>query len=74
LLGNLVPVFSKTEDEQIISIFKQKYPKVKVKNNIPYNYVLYRIMKMINRLDVLPFLEITQNKKLLKKYDEIFNA
>ena len=74
LLGNPVPVFSKREDEQIISIFKQKYPKVKVKNNIPYNYVLYRIMIMMNRLDVLPFLDITKNKKLLKKYNEIFDT
>jgi len=74
LLGKPVPIFSKTEDEKILSIFKQKYPKVKVKNNIPYNYVLYRIMMMMNRLDVLPFLDITKNKKLLKRYDEIFNA
>jgi len=74
LLGQPVPIISKLEEEQIISIFKQKYPKVKVKNNIPYTYVLYRIMMIINRSDIFPYLDITKNTKLLQKYDEIFNT
>jgi hypothetical protein len=69
-----VPHFSFEEETKILSIFKQKLPLKMQSNNISYNFILYKIIQMIGRHDVLPFIQITKNKQKLKRYETIFNS
>jgi hypothetical protein len=72
ILGLPIPFLSYEEEEQAITIFKQKIPLKTQHNNIPYQFILYKIMELLNRTDILPYLQISKNKTKLKKYECIF--
>jgi len=73
-LGVSVPLLTANEEQKIIEIFKQRFPMRQAKNSIPYQYVLFKILSLINREDLHPFIELTKNKTKLKKYETIFNS
>lgn len=72
-LGIYVPLLTANEEQKIIEIFKQRFPMKQAKNSIPYQYVLFKILSLINREDLHPFIELTKNKTKLKKYETIFS-
>ena len=72
LLGLPIPFLTYEQEQQAVSIFKQRIPLCSSHNSIPYNYILYKIMQLIHRDDVLPYLQISKNKTKLKKYEEVF--
>jgi hypothetical protein len=72
-LGRPIPRLTIPEEQKIIEIFKQRFPMRQNKNSIPYQYVLFKILSLIKREDLHPFIELTRNKTKLKKYDIIFS-
>jgi hypothetical protein len=73
-IGRPIPSLSGHEEQQIIDIFKQKFPMKQNKNSISYQFILFKILSLINREDLHPFIELTKNKTKLKKYDAIFKV
>lgn len=74
LLGLTIPKLSLSEELQCIDIFKQRFPMKQNKNNIPYQFVLYKLMELIQRKDIQVYLELTKNKTKLKRYETIWRA
>jgi len=72
LIGLPIPFLTYEEEEQSLTIFRQKIPLSSSHNSIPYNFILYKILQLIGRNDVLPYLQITKNKTKLRKYESIF--
>jgi hypothetical protein len=72
LIGLPIPFLTYEEEEQSLTIFRQKIPLKTNSNNIPYQFILYKIMELIGRHDILPYLQITKNKTKLRKYNDIF--
>jgi hypothetical protein len=72
LLELPVPFLTYEEEEQALMVFKQKIPLKSNNNNIPYQFILYKIMQLIGRDDILPYLQISKNKTKLRKYNDIF--
>jgi hypothetical protein len=72
-LGISVPLLTANEEQQIIDIFKQKFPMKQANNSIPYQFILCKILSLIHREDLYPFIELTKNKSKLKKYETIFS-
>jgi len=72
LIGLPVPFLTYEEEEQALTIFRQKIPLSSLHNSIPYNFIFYKIMQLIERDDILPYLQITKNKTKLRKYESIF--
>ena len=72
-LGRPIPSISVPEEQKIIEIFKQRFPMKQNKNSIPYQFVLFKILSLIKREDLHPFIELTKNKTKLKKYELIFS-
>ena len=73
-IGSPIPSLSGEEELQIIDIFKLKFPMKQNKNSISYQFILYRILSLIKREDLHPFIELTKNKTKLKKYETIFKV
>jgi len=73
-IGRPIPSLSVPEEQKIIEIFKQRFPMKQNKNSIPYQFVLFKILSLIKREDLHPFIELTKNKTKLKKYELIFKA
>jgi hypothetical protein len=73
-LGVSVPLLTATEEQKVIDIFKQRFPLRQANNSIPYQFILFKILSLINREDLHPFIELTRNKTKLKKYETIFNS
>lgn len=72
-LGRSIPRLTVPEEQKIIEIFKQRFPMRQNKNSIPYQYILFKILSLIKREDLHPFIELTKNKTKLKKYELIFS-
>jgi len=72
-IGLVIPSLTRDEEDQILSIFRNKFPMVQTKNHIPYQYMLYKLMTLIGRKDVHPYLEITKDKKKLQRYHDIWS-
>lgn len=72
-IGLKIPELTKAEEEQLISIFKSKFPMAQNKNSIPYQFILFQLMILIQREDIHPYLEITKDKKKLAKYLQIWS-
>jgi hypothetical protein len=72
-LGQRIPSLTVHEEQKIIEIFKQRFPMKQDKNSIPYQFVLFKILSLIKREDLHPFIELTKNKTKLKKYESIWN-
>jgi hypothetical protein len=72
-LGQRVPSLTIPEEQKIIDIFKQRFPMRQNKNSIPYQFVLFKILSLIKREDLHPFIELTKNKTKIKKYETIFS-
>jgi len=73
-LGQRIPSLTVPEEQKIIEIFKQRFPMKQNKNSIPYQFVLFKILSLIKREDLHPFIELTKNKTKLKKYELIFTT
>ena len=73
-LGISIPLLTATEEQKVIDIFKQRFPMRQANNSIPYQFILFKILSLINREDLHPFIELTKNKTKLKKYETIFNS
>jgi hypothetical protein len=73
-LGVSVPLLTATEEQKIIDIFKQRFPMRQANNSIPYQFILFKILSLINREDLHPFIELTRNKSKIKKYETIFST
>lgn len=71
-LGRPIPHLTIPEEQKIVEIFKQRFPMKQNKNSIPYQFVLFKILSLIKREDLHPFIELTKNKTKLKKYETIF--
>ena len=72
-LGITIPELSKAEEDQVLSIFRTKFPMTQNKNHIPYQFMLYQLMILIHREDIQPYLDITKDKKKLSKYLHIWD-
>ena len=72
-LGHAIPLLTATEEQKIIDIFKQRFPMRQANNSIPYQFILFKILSLINREDLHPFIELTKNKTKIKKYETIFS-
>ena len=72
-LGRPIPSLSIPEEQKIIDIFKARFPMKQNKNSIPYQYILFKILALIKREDLHPFIELTKNKSKIKKYETIFS-
>jgi hypothetical protein len=73
-LGRPIPSLSVPEEQKIIEIFKQRFPMKQKKNSIPYQFILFKILSLIKREDLHPYIELTKNKTKLNKYDTIFKV
>lgn len=73
-LGRPIPSLSVPEEQKIIEIFKQRFPMKQKKNSIPYQFILFKILSLIKREDLHPYIELTKNKTKLKKYETIFKV
>lgn len=73
-LGRHIPSISVPEEQKIIEIFKQRFPMKQKKNSIPYQFILFKILTLIKREDLHPYIELTKNKTKLKKYETIFKV
>jgi hypothetical protein len=71
-LGQPIPSLTSNEEQKIIDIFKQRFPLRQAKNSIPYQFILFKILSLIKREDLHPFIDLTKNKTKLKKYEMIF--
>jgi hypothetical protein len=71
--GIKIPTLLQNEKERLISLFKQIetiYNRIKRKKNmISYNFLLSRMLPMIGRKDLVPFLFELHSKRKLKEYD-----
>lgn len=71
--GIKIPTLLQNEKERLINLFKQieiVYNRVKRKTNmISYNFLLSRMLPMIGRHDLVPFLFVLHSKRKLKEYD-----
>jgi len=72
-LGVSVPLLTANEEQKIIEIFKQRFPMRQANNSIPYQFILFKILSLINREDLHPFIDLTKNKTKIKKYETIFS-
>lgn len=72
-LGHIIPLLTATEEQKIIDIFKQRFPMRQANNSIPYQFILFKILSLIDREDFHPFIELTKNKTKIKKYETIFS-
>lgn len=75
--GINVPSLSQYEKDRLINIFKQiekVYNRIKRKTNmINYHFLLSRMLPMIGRKDLVPFLFVLHSKRKLKEYDIMWN-
>jgi len=71
--GIKIPTLLQNEKDKLISLFKQIeviYQRIKRKKNmISYNFLLSRMLPMIGRSDLVPFLFELHSKRKLKEYD-----
>lgn len=70
--GIKIPSLSQHEKERLINLFKQietVYNRIKRKTNmISYHFLLSRMLPMIGRRDLVPFLFVLHSKRKLKEY------
>jgi hypothetical protein len=75
--GIKVPSLSYHEKDRLINLFKQietVYHRIKRKTNmINYHFLLSRMLPMIGRKDLVPFLFVLHSKRKLKEYDIMWN-
>ena len=75
--GIKVPTLLQHEKERLIQLFKQIekiYNKIKRKQNmINYHFLLSRMLPMIGRKDLVPFLFVLHSKRKLKEYEIMWN-
>lgn len=70
--GIKIPSLSQHEKERLIHLFKQietVYNRIKRKTNmVNYHFLLSRMLPMIGRHDLVPFLFVLHSKRKLKEY------
>jgi len=71
--GVKIPALLQHDKDRLIQLFKQiekVYNRIKRKSNmINYNFLLSRMLPMIGRKDLVPFLFVLHSKRKLKEYD-----
>jgi hypothetical protein len=75
--GIKIPTLLQNEKDRLINLFKQietVYHRIKRKTNmINYHFLLSRMLPMIGRKDLVPFLFVLHSKRKLKEYDIMWN-
>ena len=71
--GVKIPSLFQHEKERLINLFKQIetiYNRIKKKKNmVSYNFLLSKMLPLIGRSDLVPFLFVLHNRRKLKEYD-----
>ena len=75
--GIKIPALLQHDKERLIHLFKQievVYNRVKRKTNmVSYHFLLSKMLPMIGRRDLVPFLFVLHSKRKLKEYETLWN-